>query len=457
MPDDPHEPEVSAPEAAAPESAAPEAAASEAEAGARPVLESLPPDLAAVADLDRRLCEVARRIKVLSYLDWPTAFRAEFLEGWHAGRPVLPRPTYKPLDYAEELAALRLISSEADVEHPIGRYVHQTAESYITAAAMLQGVGSKAFTACSQELYGRPGDPIGSGNLTNIDAANHFIQVTDGFRGEAFASPDADLPAEDVAQTLRAVVTEAFGADVRMSVEIDPNLPAKAAAGARRLRLQSGPFSAPDVGQLVQHEVLVHSATMRNGKEQRWLRSLGLGSPRTTRTQEGLATLAELVTNTMDIGRMRRIALRIKGIQMGMDGADFLDVFRFFLETGQDEEESYQSSMRIFRGGDPRGRNVFTKDGVYVQGLIYAHLFLLKAIQEGKPQFMDHLFCGRLTFGDIVGLEPFVESGFISPPRFVPPWIANRRCLAASLSYTIFATRIDLADVELDHFLEHDR
>jgi uncharacterized protein (TIGR02421 family) len=420
-------------------------------------LESLPADLEGLADLDRRMCEVARRIKVLSYLDWPTAQRDEFLTGWRSGQPALPKPVYKQLDYSEELATLRAISSQVDVEHPVGRYVHQTAQSYITAAAMLQGVGSKAFTACSEELYGRPGDPIGSGNLTNVDAANHFIQVTDGFKGAGFATPPEEIPAEQVAQTLRDVVASSFGAEVKVNVEIDPSLPAKAAAGARRVRLQSAPFSASDVGQLIEHEVLVHSATMRNGKEQRWLRSLGLGAPRTTRTQEGLATLAELVNNTMDIGRIRRIALRIKAIQMGLDGADFLDVFRFFLDNDQDEEESYQSSMRIFRGGDPRGRNVFTKDGVYVQGLIYAHLFLLKAIQEGKPQFMDHLFCGRLTFGDVVALEPFVESGFISAPRFVPPWIANRRALAASLSYTIFATRIDLADVELDHFLEHDR
>jgi uncharacterized protein (TIGR02421 family) len=449
MPDGPPAPEVSAPGAVL----SPDAAGSPRIAP----LDTLPPDLEKLADLDKRLCEVARRIKVLSYLDWPTSLRDTFLAGWRAKDPQLPKPEYKQLDYGEDLKTLRSISADADVGHPVGRYIHQTAECYITAAAMLQGVGSKAFTACSQELYGRPGDPLGSGTLTNMDAADHFIRVTDGFTGEAFEMPPADIPAEQVADTLRGVVALSFGADVKVNVEIDPELPAKAAAGARRVRIQSGGFTAPDVGQLIQHEVLVHSATMRNGKEQRWLRSLGLGAPRTTRTQEGLATLAELVTNTMDIGRMRRIALRIKGIQMGMDGADFLEVFRFFLENGQGEQESYQSSMRIFRGGDPRGRNVFTKDGVYVQGLIYAHLFLLKAIQENKPQFMEHLFCGRLTFGDIVALEPFVESGFISAPRFVPPWVANRRSLAASLSYTIFATRIDLADVQLDDFLEHDR
>ena len=238
---------------------------------------------------------------------------------------------------------------------------------------------------------------------------------------------------------------------------MDPGLAAKAAAGARRIRLQSLPFSRTDVDQLVQHELFVHSATMRNGKQQPNLRSMGLGAPRTTRTQEGLATLAELVTSSMDLGRMRRIALRIKAIQMGLDGADFLEVFRWFLEMGQDEVESYQSCMRVFRGGDVRGRNVFTKDGVYVQGLIFAHIFLRKAIQSGNPQYLDHLFAGRLTLGDTVALDPFFTSGFIAPARFLPPWVENRACLAASLSYSVFANRIHLGDIGLDDFLEHDR
>ncbi len=417
-------------------------------------LASLTPDLALLAETDARLCEVARRIKILSYLDWPMAARDEFLASWRSGQPALPRPSYRQLDFKEELAVLRDISAHADVEHPIGRYLRQTAESYIIAAAMLQGAGSKAFMACSQELYGRPGDRIGSGDLTNVDAADHFLRVTEIAGPIAVTAPP--ISAEEVAELLRDAIDRSFGGEVKISVEIDPNLPAKAAAGARRLRLQPGSFSRHDVGQLIQHEILVHSATMRNGKEQPYLKSLGLGSPRTTRTQEGLATLAELVTNTMDIGRMRRIALRIKAVQMGMDGADFLEVFRYFLENGHDEEESYQSSMRIFRGGDPRGGNIFTKDGVYVQGLLFAHLFMLKAIQEGKTQFMDHMFCGRLTFGDVVAMEPWVESGFIAAPRFVPPWVANRRALAASLTYTVFATRMNLADVELQHFMEHD-
>ena len=413
-------------------------------------------ELAAFADLDRRLVEAARPIKILSYLDWPTDLRDEFLAGWRAGRPTLPKPRYEQLDLRDNLEALRAVSAEVDPQHPVGRYIHQTAGSYITAGAMLMGVGSPAFTACSQELYGRPDDRIGSGELTNIHAADHFIRATDEFKAEGqFIPPPEDVTPEQVVEKLKEIVAQSFEGS-KLTIEIDRKLPSKAAAGGRRIRIQSAPFSAVDVEQLIQHEVLVHSATMRNGKEQPHLKSMGLGSPRTTRTQEGLATLAELMTSTMDLGRLRRIALRIKAIKMALDGADFLEVFRYFLENGQDELESYQSSMRVFRGGDVRGRVAFTKDGVYVQGLLFTHVFLRKAVQTSKHSYVADLFAGRLTLGDVVALEPYFESGWIQRARFLPPWVANGACLAASLSYSVFASRISLADFDLEDFLAHD-
>src|SRR5690606_25614190 len=145
----------------------------------------------------------------------------------------------------------------------------------------------------------------------------------------------------------------------------------KAAAGARKIRIRGGTcFSWMDIPQLVNHEAFVHTLTMLNGREQPHLKSMGLGAPRTTRVQEGLAIFAELITGAIDLSRLRRIALRVKAVHMAMEGADFIQVFSFFLDAGQNELESYYSAMRIFRGGDVRGRLVFTKDVVYLVGLV---------------------------------------------------------------------------------------
>jgi uncharacterized protein (TIGR02421 family) len=211
-----------------------------------------------------------------------------------------------------------------------------------------------------------------------------------------------------------------------------------------------------DIAQLLQHEVFVHTATMLNGREQPHLKSLGLGAPRTTRTQEGLATFAELITGSIDLSRLKRLALRILAVRSALDGADFIETFRFFLENGQNEEEAYHSAMRIFRGGDARGRVVFTKDVVYLQGLIFTHTFLRKAIQEDRPEMIRHLFAGRLTLGDVLDLGPCFASGLLAEPPHEPRWSANRRALAASLLYSVFANTIHLGEIRLADFSEPD-
>ena len=134
---------------------------------------------------------------------------------------------------------------------------------------------------------------------------------------------------------LQATLDDFFDERV-IEVELDPDLIAKAAAGATRIRLRHGAaFSDYDRHQLLQHEAFVHSLTALNGREQPHLQSLALSSPRTTATQEGLATFAEQITGSIDIERMKRISLRIEAVAMALDGADFIEVFRFFLDAGQ--------------------------------------------------------------------------------------------------------------------------
>jgi uncharacterized protein (TIGR02421 family) len=179
---------------------------------------------------------------------------------------------------------------------------------------------------------------------------------------------------------------------------------------------------------------------------------MGLGSPRTTATQEGLATFAELITGTMDLSRLRRIALRIKGIHYALDGADFIQTFKFFLEAGQSEKESFQSAARIFRGGDIHGKNVFTKDCVYLKGLLSVHTFLRKAIQERKIDWPQRLFSGRLTISDVVRLEGAFDDGWIAPGKYLAPWVANRQGLATYLCYNAFSNRLRLEEIRIEDF-----
>jgi uncharacterized protein (TIGR02421 family) len=414
-------------------------------------------DLVRFADLDHRLVEAAKSIKILSNLNWPARASDEFMRGYEAGRPELPRVAYPKFDFADNVRELRAVAAACDPSHPIGDYIRRTAESYVTAAGMLESIGTAAFGELSAQLYGGPGDGLGVPGVTNLDAAEQFIRASDELAAYCpRADEDLCILPQTVADSLRRQVGPFFK-DQPFEVVVDPDLASHAAAGAHRLRLRGSTcFHAADIPQLLQHEAYVHSATMRNGRGQPNLTSLGLGAPRTTATQEGLATFAELITNAMDLSRMRRIGLRIQAIHRGLQGADFIEVFRFHLEAGQNAQDSFQSTRRVFRGGDMRGRTVFTRDAIYVQGLLFTHTFLRKAIQSGKVDYPAYLFAGRLTWGDVIRLEPFFRSGFLAGPELQPEWVANRPSLAAHLTWSLVANRIHLEAIRLEDFLRQE-
>jgi uncharacterized protein (TIGR02421 family) len=410
-------------------------------------------DLSHFAKLDQQLVDAAKQIKVLSNLAWPDELAHEFLTGWKAGNPPIPRPKYKIHSYPAQLQTLEGIIKAAGDQHPVGRYISRTALSYIRAGRMLECIGKPEFTKLSVDLYGKPGDSIGSTEVTNLAAAEHFIKAIDEYSTILAApEPEPAIPSEQMAEALRARFNPFFTKHP-VEIVIDPDLPSKAAASARRIRIRGNTrFTDLDVKQLAEHEGLVHTATMLNGREQPNLKSLGLGSPRTTVTQEGIATFAEFITDTMDVWRLKRIALRIKAIDLALKGANFIEVFKFFLGEGQSEKESFASAARVFRGGNPEGGVAFTKDAVYLKGLIFVHTFLRKAIQNQKVHFPTYMFVGRLTLGDIVSLEEFIEKGWIARPIYQPEWLANRECLAAYLAYASFANRINLSKVTLADF-----
>jgi len=236
-----------------------------------------------------------------------------------------------------------------------------------------------------------------------------------------------------------------------IDVVLDPQLIAKAAAGANRIRLRAGAaFSDYDRHQLLQHEAFVHSLTALNGREQPLFASLALASPRTTAAQEGLATFAEQITGSIDIERMKRVSLRIEAVAMALDGADFVQVFRYFLDAGQNEVESFVSAQRVFRGVPLDGGAAFTKDTVYLRGLIGVHTFFRWALRQRKLRLCRLLFAGKMTLDDVQRFEPLFEAGVIAPPRWLPHWLSRANGLAGMLAFSLFANRIRLDQIDTE-------
>ncbi|AYF88926.1 DUF1704 domain-containing protein [Pseudomonas sp. DY-1] len=408
-----------------------------------------------IAELDAALPGLARKIRVLEAIAWPDGIEERFLDDWRAGRPRLPEVALTPRDHSAEIEALETLAGQCDKGHPAGAFLAATARSYACAGHMLGAIGTPAFSDYSARLYQRPDHYYERQKMTPLDAARFFLDTTDALLdSRCIPATDACIPAEDFATWMRTEVDAFFGPD-KVRVVVDPDLASKAIAGATRIRLRaSARFSELDKAQLLQHEAFVHAGTALNGRAQKRLTSLALGAPRTTLTQEGIAMLAELITGSIDIQRLRRIALRVVAVQQALDGADFIEVFKGFLDAGQTEEESFRSTQRVFRGADVRGGSAFTKDACYVIGMLGVHTLLRVAVRDNRPELLRQLFAGRMSAGDVVRLSPLFESGWLEQPRYVPPWAADLRRLAATLAFSAFVGRIKLDMVSLERFVE---
>ena len=410
-----------------------------------------------LVDSDQRLTTIGRRIRVLKAIGWPPALEDRFLAAWRTGRPELPQPVTRPQPLDAEREALEALMGVLDRGDPLGDWLYKNAWSYATAARMLAHVGDPEFTACSTLLYGRPDTRYRTQEMTNLDGAKEMLAVTDRFIDPRRLAPiPYDIPAPAFARRLGERIGGVFR-DAGVEVVLDPELSSKAAAASKRIVLRStAMFSERDLDQLAEHEAFIHTLTALNGRNQPYFKSLGLGAPRTTRTQEGLATFAEIITGAIDIARLRRLALRVVMLKRALDGADFIEVFRGFLDGGQSEVESFRSAARIFRGGDVRGGVCFTKDACYLEGLMLVHVFVRKVLQEGRSaQLFPLLFAGRVTTGDVLNLAPYLESGLIAPPTYVPPWTRDPHKVLAIMAFSTATQRLSL-DFELDRFAEYE-
>ncbi|MBD8525600.1 flavohemoglobin expression-modulating QEGLA motif protein [Pseudomarimonas arenosa] len=403
------------------------------------------------AALDARMVEAVKPIRLMTDVSWAAPLRDRFLERWHGGQPELPHPEYPKRDLSQVHAELQAIHDAADPHHPLGEYLRRTVVSYQVTADLLQSLGRPDMFWHSMRLFGRPGDRLPGSELSNLDAARHFVELaSDVDTGSLPGDADYVLSAATMQQELQHALDNFF-TQHKVRVEIDPDLTPKAAAGATRIRLRDRTgFTEYDRHQLLEHEAFVHTLTALNGRDQPYLKSLGRSVPRVTATQEGLATFAELITGSIDLQRLKRISLRIVAIDNALNGADFLDVFKLFLEAGQNEIDSFTSAMRVFRGSPATGGTAFTKDTVYLHGLLSVHTFFRWALKHRRLALTHLLFAGKMALHDVFTLEPMFQQGAISEPTYIPPWLRRTNGLAGMLAFSLFANRIKIDRVEAE-------
>ncbi len=382
-----------------------------------------------------------------------TAWSPELAERFFAaGARELPNPVYTPVDPAPAQDAVAAARKLINGDSPVHRWLTRLADTVGDTALLLSRLGTADIVEPAMRLYGYPQKPLADGKVTALDLATRLDGLLGAFQDSTkLAGQRPNFSAQQVKARLDAELPKYF-ADDAPRVEVVPNLSAKATAGKNIIKLRgSAIFSDLDTTQLLQHEALVHIATGKNGGQQKRFPILGEAHPGNARTQEGLAVFAEFLSGALDPQRLKRLADRVIAIQMALDGADFLQLYDYFLNVSENEYEAFENARRVVRGGLVTGGAPLTKDVVYLQGLLEVHSFLRAAVQAGDPSLTRLLFVGKFDLADLGAMRMLSEAGLLVEPRYMPPWATDLRFLTSYLAYSVFLNEINLGSV-LDRY-----
>ncbi len=396
---------------------------------------------AAAVEASNALDKAAGKLRILSSIAWDGSHKTAFLE-----RGTLPRPAYAPVDTGPARELIEAAQGYVEGGHEVQQWLQRVAQTLQTTANLIDGRGTKAFFVQSSALYGEPTRLMLDKTTKVLDLAHHMDHALDGLDFDRLVIEGREVILNDTAfaQALRERLNHHFG-NAAPRVEISARLSAKASAGRKRIRIREGAtFTERDVDQLLHHEALIHAATAMNGRAQSHMKILGRGHAGTTEVQEGLAVFAEMITGAMDPRRFRRLSGRVLAIQMAIEGADFKDVFDFFVERGVDRNQAFENARRVFRGGLTSGGAPFTKDIVYLNGLLRVHNFMRTVVKMGRADLIRVLFVGKMDIEDLPALAQLVSEDRIDAPQFLPPWVEDLRFLVSYMGYSSFLNRVKI-------------
>lgn len=299
-------------------------------------------ELLIVQDLSQRIVDAQRKIRILDSIKWDDSIKKEFFK--HKGKklPPVDKEYYEkkplPFNVFEKQEEFRNILRDA--QNQLGQYstltrlIRRQCEEYIRATQMLAARGTSAFSEIATELYGSPNDVFYAGGPRMSEMGTLLFDVLTGLsvqlQSEADVKHYTPQQAQEILQTRLGTFFDKHPGKVTVMVSDD--MIADASAGADSIKLsQQAMFSDRDLRYLEVHEGWVHVGTTLNGLMQPNCFFLSKGSPSSSVIQEGLAVITEIVTFSSYPSRMLKITNRVIALDMVTQGADFLDIYNYFL------------------------------------------------------------------------------------------------------------------------------
>ena len=405
-----------------------------------------------VARVAQQIVDAQQPIRVLDHIKWSPEVFEKFRESrWREPPQVGPEfyrqanlgfePEVKKREFKEIEKAVDRELGEKDA---IGSILSDSAREYRLVVELLESRGTPRFYELSRRLYGSSRDRFDDG-VTEVRHVAHDLYETLTNLDDSLLGPQLprDIEAAEVVQILNEQLRDVFGDGV-IRVILDDGIVADAAAGSDYIKIRQGAkFSKRDVRILEVHEGWAHVATSLNGQQQPVARWLAKGPPRVAATQEGLAAVLEILTLVSYPSRARRLNDRVLAVEKAEGGANFLEVFEWFRTEGYDEEVCFWNTQRVFRGGVIDGGAPFTKDIVYMKGIVTNFNFLQSAIAIGRPELIRWMFVGKVAIEDIAILAQRAHEGIVRPPKFVPKLFEDLNGLAMWLAISTFWGRLN--------------
>jgi len=412
--------------------------------------------------LSTRLKDAQKEIRILDCIKWDQSIEREFFKRKGERLPNVKASYYKdkhplPFDSKQKIdefkAIIRDTTNQLGEYHPATRFIKHQSNEYIRTIHMLNTRGKPDFSEYSKALYGSPDDVfyVGGPKLSELGGLLFDVLTT----LDAQLQTDADVKqysAEVAQKKLQAKLANFFTHHHdKVTVFVDDAMVADASAGADSIKLSKrARFSDRDLRYLEVHEGWVHVGTTFNGDIQPYCSFMAKGPPSTSVIQEGLAVLTEVVTFSSYPARMSKLTNRVVALDKISKGADFMDIYRYFIECGLEEHVSYRHTVRLFRGSTPTG-GAFTKDLSYAKGFVLIYNFIRFAIIEHRVDLVPLLFCGKLILDDIPLLSELRERELLEPPMYLPPAFQDLAGLSAWMSMSLFLNKFDIEKVQ-DNF-----
>lgn len=442
----------------------------EGDAVLRPDLPSIPPPPVAgpwrsykeiVAQLSTRIVEAQRPIRVLNSLKWDAAVLEKFRASRYRENPAIDVDWYQSIDLGfdpeqkiqEFEEVVRDVERDLPGDDELAQLLITTALQYRDVVRMLEARGTPLFYAFARKLYGSPKDKYPDGKTSVRDSAHVLYGLLTSLPDDLGPANVRDITAPKAVDILNARLTAYFG-EATVRVAEDDGIFADAAAGSDYVKIRRGAqFSLRDIDLFEVHEGWVHLATSLNGQAQPVATWLAKGPPRTTAAQEGLAALMEIFTFRTYPRRARRLNDRVLAVDKAEDGADFVQIFEWYRTEGYDEEDCFNATRRVFRGGPTTGGAPFTKDICYSKGIVLNYAFIRACIEHDRAELIPYLFVGKIAHEDIPILASRVGDGVVRAPIYLPPTFRDLNGLAIWMSYSTFFTRLGGAEVS-EHYAQ---